>query len=339
MKKQAQQKPMKGRLVAALFISAFAALAGSAQAQSDHTPPSAAQSLSCLKQPSSTLSYPEKHRFDRIHGFMRLRLHFEKADASPRVEVLANTAREDMQDRVYRYVADYRLPCLKAEDGTVSAVQEFDFSNSSMEALPVPETPQRRLPFCVVMPRKDMDRIMTLSRNVEHVVLAATFTGDGEQAPEVKVLHSTGDRAVEQDAIERVKTYRMPCRTGKEEPQVMQQRFTMVPAGHRRYVLKQEAFNLVEFLSMTQGAQQLKANFDFGTMNCPFKVNFTLYGPALPNEVHAGGKRDPNRAPFLKWLSERQIAFGSDKQANELFGQTLQIQVPCGRLDLDPAGS
>lgn len=332
-----QNKTMKGRLLAALFL--WAGLTGLAQAQTDSTPPSPAQSLGCLKRPDGTISYPAHHRFDRSHGFMRLRLHFEKADAAPRVEVLANTAREDMQDRVYRYVADYRLPCLKAEDGTVSAVQEFDFSNSSMEALPVPETAQRRLPFCPVMPRKDMDRIMTLSRSVEHVVLAATFTGDGEQAPEVKVLHSTGDRVVEQEAIERVKTYRMPCRTGKEEPQVMQQRFTMVPAGHRRYVLKQETFSLVEFLSMTQGARQLKANFDFNTMGCPFKVNYTIYGPALPNELRVGGKRDPNRAPFLKWLGERQIAFGSDKQANELFGQTLQIQVPCGQLDLDPAGS
>ncbi|MGM9516342.1 hypothetical protein ACS5PK_18980 [Roseateles sp. DB2] len=334
MKTQSRIKAKTGRLLAAFVISA--ALGGAAQAQTDSTPPSAAQSLSCLRLPSAALSYPAKHRFDRSHGLMRLRLHFEKPDAAPRVEVLANTAREDMQDRVYRYVDDYRLPCLRPEDGTVSAVQEFNFSNSAMEELPVPETPQRRLPFCLVMPREDMRAPMSLSQQVQHVVASALFSGTGDQPPEVKILHSTGDRRIEEAVIERVQSYRLPCRTGQQEPQVMRQQFTFVPAGHRRFVLKQDAFSLVDFLSMTQGAQQLKAFFDFDTMNCPFKVNYTMYSPALPNEVAVGGKRDPNRIPFLRWLRERQLAFSSERQANELFGQKVQIQVPCGRLDLQP---
>lgn len=326
-----------GRLLAAFFFSA--GLGAAAQAQTDSTPPSAAQSLSCLRQPSSTLDYPARHRFDRSHGLMRLRLHFEKPDAPPRVEVLANTARQDMQDRVYRFVDDYRLPCLKPEDGTVSAVQEFNFNNSSMEALPVPETHQRRRPFCIVMPREDMRSLSSLTNEVQHVVASALFVGKGDEPPEVKLLHSTGDKRLEAAVVERVQTYRMPCRTGQEEPQVMRQQFTLVPAGHRRMMLSREAFTLVDFLSMTQGAQQLSAFFDFNTMNCPFKVNYTMYGSSLPNEVSVGGVRDPNRVPFLQWLRERQLNFSSQRQANELFGQTLQIQVPCGQLDLKPAAA
>ncbi len=327
----------KGRLLAAFFMSA--ALGGATQAQTDNTPPSAAQSLSCLRQPSSTLSYPAHHRFDRSHGLMRLRLHFEKPEAPPRVEVLANTARQDMQDRVYRYVEDYRLPCLRPEDGTVSAVQEFSFSNSTMEELPVPEAPQRRMPFCIVLPREDMQRLSSLSSEVQHVVASALFMGKGDQPPEVKLLYSTGDKRLEAAVVERVQAYRMPCRTGQEEPQVMSQQFTFVPAGHRRLVLTQEAFTLVDFLGMTQGARQLSAFFDFNTMNCPFKVNYKILGPSLPNEVEAGGPRDPNRVPFLRWLRERQLALRSERQAKELFGQVLQIQVPCGRLDLKPAAT
>lgn len=324
----------KGRLLAAFSMAA--ALAGGAQAQTDSTPPSVAQSLSCLSKPSSRIEYPAQHRLDRGSGFMRLRLHFEKPDAAPRVEVLSNTAREDMQDRVYRYVADYRLPCLKPADGTVSAVQEFHFSNTDMEDLPVPEAPQRRLAFCIVMPREDVRPIQSLSSQVQHVVASAVFSGKGDQAPEVKFLHSSGDKRLEEAVIERLQAYRLPCRTGKEEPQALHQQFTFVPVGHRRFVLKHDAFTLPAFLGMTQGAQQLKVFFDFNTMNCPFKVNYTLYGPALPNEVEVGGESDPNRVPFLKWLSQRQLAFSSDKQARELFGQTLQIQVPCGQLDLQP---
>lgn len=337
MTEESRINATKGRLLAAFFIAA--AVSGAAQAQTDSTPPSAAQSLSCLKQPASTISYPEKHRFDRSHGSMRLRLHFEKPDAAPRVEVLVNTARQDMQDRVYRHVEDYRLPCLKPEDGTVIAVQEFNFNNSALEELPVPEAPRRRQPFCIVMPREDMEAPTTMAYEVHHVVASALFAGDGQQPPEVKLLHSTGDKRLEQAVIERVQAYRMPCRTGKEEPRVMSQQFTFIPADHRRYVLTKVAFTLPDFLGLTQGAQQLKAFFDFNTMNCPFKVNYHILGPSLPNEVETGGPHDPNRVPFLRWLQERQLAFSTEKQARELFGQTLQIQVPCGQLDLQPAAT
>lgn len=332
MNKTAHDIARKGRLLAAFLVLAGAV--GAASAQTDITPPTPAQSLSCLKKPSGTLSYPERHRFDRGAGHMRLALHFETPDAAPRVEVLSNTAREDMQDRVYRYVAEYRLPCLTPADGPVSAVQEFDFSNTSVEPL-VPDLPKRQ-PFCIVMPREDMRSPASKSREVEHVVAAALFKGNGEQPPEVKLLHTTGDQALEESAIERVRAYRMPCRTGTEAPQVMSQQFTFVPYGYRRTVLKKEALPLAQFLGMTEGAQQLKAYFDFTTMNCPFKVNYTAYGPKLPNEVRAAGTRDSNRLPFLGWLSGRQLAFSSERQANDLFGQTIQIQVPCGKLDLDP---
>ena len=85
---------------------------------------------------------------------------------------------------------------------------------------------------------------------------------------------------------------------------------------------------------MTEGIREVEAEFDLKTMNCPFKVNYEIYGPHLPNEVRTGGKPDPNRVAFLKWLAERQINFKNEKQANDLFGATLQINVPCGVLSL-----
>ncbi|MDL5031158.1 hypothetical protein QRD43_04490 [Pelomonas sp. APW6] len=326
---------LKGRLVAALFMSG--ALAGAALAQTDSTPPSAAQSLSCLKPPSATLSYPEKHRLDRTCGFIRL--HFSKPDAEPRVEELSNTAREDMQDLVYCHVGAYRLPCQQPQDGTVSAVQEFQFDNSMLDEAPVPEDAAPSAALCIVMPRRDPDRLDTLTREMHHVMAEATFTGDGTQAPEVKLVYSSGNKRLEAAVIERVQAYRMPCRTGQEKPQTMELRFTFVPYGHRQTVLKREAFALAEFLGFMQGAQQLQAYFDFSTMNCLFKLHFTNFGPARPNRVREVGAHDPNRTVFLKWLGERQIAFASDRQANELFGTTLQVEVPCGKLDLAPAAA
>lgn len=308
-----------------------------AHAQTDVTPPSAAQALSCLQRPAEAPRYPERHRFDRSSGFMRVLLHFDKPDAKPRVEVLANTAREDMQDQVFRHLEDYRLPCLRPEDGSVRAVQEFSFRNTDRAPLPIETRPETA--FCVVMPRHQMEAPRMNGTSMEHVVVVATFAGDGGQAPEVKIIHSTASSRVEEAVREYVAEYRMPCRSGSEGVQGMRQQFSFTPPGRRRFVLKREAFGLSEFLSLTQGARQLQADFDFNTMNCPFKVDFSIYGPSLPNELRVSGKRDPNRLLFLRWLRERQLNFANAKQANDLFGQTVQIDVPCGQLNLQPQPS
>ncbi len=131
----------------------------------------------------------------------------------------------------------------------------------------------------------------------------------------------------------RVASYRMPCRNAGDKLQAMRQHFTIRPSNESRYTLKREVFSLREFLGLTVKPDELRAQFDFNTMACPFKVNYTSYGPSLPNEVSAG-KRDPNRLAFLNWLRERQLGFKNDKEANDLFGRVLQIEVPCGTLNL-----
>lgn len=331
-----QQKIMGfGR--AAIMAGLLGGAALMTHAQTDITPASPAHSLSCLQRPSGVPRYPEKHRYDRGSGLTRVLLHFEKPDTEPRVEVLANTAREDMQDVVFQHLAAYRLPCLQPEDGTVRAVQEFSFSNS--DRAPLPMTTRSGSEFCVVTPRRQLESPRMMGRSVEHVVVVAKFAGDGTQAPGVEIIHSTASEHIERMVLEHVAEYRMPCRTGNERTREMSQQFSFVPPGVRPYVLTRETFGLAEFLGMTQGARQLQADFDFTTMNCPFKVDFSIYGPQLPNEVRVGGPRDPNRVPFLSWLKERQLSFINDRQANDLFGQSVQIDVPCGRLNLQPQPS
>lgn len=319
-------------LVVLGLLSGFGA-AAHAQATSDVTPPSPAQSLSCLVRQEKPPVYPSRLEKNRVGGFMRVQLHFNQADAPPRVEVLANTAAPEMQEQVFRFLEGYRLPCLTSAEGPVRAVQEFSFTNSEREPLPVERENKGEL--CVVMPREPMEPPTPWpgDREVEHVVAVLTFSGDGQQAPAVKIIHSTGSNRLESAVREQVAKYRMPCRTGAEQPMVVQQMFSFNPAGARRYVLKREIFRLAEFLGMTAGIQAVQADFDFSTMNCPFKVDYSILGPNLPNEVRAG-KPDPNRAVFLKWLAERQLAFANAKQANELFGEVIQIQVPCGTLKL-----
>ncbi|MDT8999542.1 hypothetical protein RQP53_09710 [Paucibacter sp. APW11] len=326
------------RIVAVLGLAVALGTCAHAQTQ-DVSPPSPAHALSCLQRPERAPQYPSKHSYDNTPGFMRLQLQFAKPDEGPTVRVLSNTAREDMQDVVMRYVERYRLPCLTPTDGIVSAVQEFSFSNSDLAPLPYDEEGARRPAFCIVMPRKDVEPPSMLGNSVSHIVATAAFSGDGESPPEVKIIHSSGTGAMEALVRERLAEYRMPCRHAGDAPQAMRQQFTFVPAGVRRYVLKRQAFGLAEFLGMTTDARQLQADFDFNTMNCPFKLHYSIYGPALPNEVRASGKKDPNRVAFLHWMKARQLAFASDRQANDMFGQTVQIDVPCGRLNLQPQPS
>ena len=327
-----------GRTVVMLGLLSGSGMAACAQTTSDVTPLSAARSLSCLVRQEKLPVYPSQLQAKRVGGFMRVQLHFSRPDEAPRVDVLVNTAPPELQERAFSYLAGYRLPCLSLADGIVKAVQEFSFNSSDLEPLPMAE--ERSQPFCVVMPREPIEPPPPWpgDHDVVHVVAVATFSGDGKQAPEVKFIHSTASARFESVVRERLALYRMPCRLGSEPPQAMQQLFSFSPAGVRRYTLKREVFALGEFLGMTADIANVSAAFDFGTMNCPFKVNYTSYGPSLPNEVHAG-KRDPNRSTFLTWLSERQLAFQNAKQANELFGETVQIQVPCGKLDLQPAAT
>jgi hypothetical protein len=304
-----------------------------AQAQTEKRPVSQAQSLSCLVKPTSAPRFPERGRLDKSYGGMRVLLRFKQADAAPEVEVLLNTATEDMQDAVHRYLRGYRLPCLTAQDGTVSAVQEFSFSNTDRNASPIPPKPEPgQPPLCIVMPREDMQfNPDGYRRKAENVVALATFQGDGKQAPKVKLLHSSASPDFEASVRKRVAEYRMPCRQGSEPAQHLQQSFKLTTGEVAR--LKRDVFTLREFLMLTREPRKLKASYDLNTMGCPFQVTYTLHGGTFPHEADVQGPFDPNKLPFLDWLAGLELNITPD-QVEDLFGTELQINVPCGRVNL-----
>lgn len=307
-----------------------------AHAQTEVHQPSPAQALACLVRPEQPPRFPKQDKLDKGWGGMRVLLKFKRPDDAPEVEVLFNSAREDMQDAVHRYLSGYRLPCLAPKDGIVSAVQEFSFSNADRDISPVPPEPKNgEQPFCLVAPREDMRGITLYAGRltVQHVVVDASFTGNGDQPPELKVVYATEKGPFEKAVRERLAGYRMPCRKAGWEPQHFRQTFTMVPQGDARYSLKRQTFTLAEFLGMTREPAKLRANYDFKTMGCPFKVRYTLFGGGMPNEAVVAGPKDPNKLPFLNWLAGLQLAVDEDT-ANGLFGSMLEINVGCGALKL-----
>lgn len=330
---------MKSISAARCSLLVLASLCGTAQAQTETRVASEAQSLACLVKPATPPRFPVRHKLDRGFGGMRVVLTFKKPDSAPEVEVVFNSAREDMQDAVHDYLRHYRLPCLTPRDGVVRAVQEFSFTNTDRDATPLAdESSPDRPPFCLVMPRRDMEGWQSLDRSqIQHVVVAATFSGDGQQPPDVKIVHSTGSARAEAAVRERLSEYRMPCRTGKEGLQAFQQQFSYVPHGYRRFAFTREAFGLVDFLRMTREPDKLRANYDFASMGCPFRVRYMVYGGGVPNEATVKGAKPPidvNKKPFLTWLAGLQLDFKNSSQANDLFGSELQVDVPCGTLNL-----
>lgn len=316
-----------------LIATLLGAWALGASAQTDVTPGSEAQRLACLVKPADPPRYPQHDNLDRGEGAMRVLLKFTKPDAKPTVEVLFNSAREDMQDRVHDYVARYRLPCLQPDDGEVTAVQEFSFRNNDRDPQPLPTTAPDQPPLCIVMPRHALDYKLGISKpEPEHAVAEITFKGDGRQPPDVKFTYSTSPR-LEESVREWVAEYRMPCRTAQDKPRTIEQRFSMFPDNRRRYGFKRERFSLPQFLALTREPWKQTAYFDLNTMACPFRVDFVIGGDNFPHRATVRDRPDPNKLGFLRWLESLQFDFKSASMARDLFGTLLQIDVGCGVVD------
>lgn len=328
---------LRGALLAGLAGAGIAV-----QAQTENvTPLSPAQALDCLQRPTEPMAAPQPAN-GHDTGLVRLKLRFEAPDAPPSVEVLAATARPAVQRQARHYVADYRLACLRPEDGAVDAVQEFAFIGRPHAVLrqpaPVPlAAPTAATGACLVRPPRDPAPTRGTDRMLQHVVFSLHFAGDGTQAPQVRLVHSTAPDWVVERMLDWAAGYRMPCRQASDAPVVLQQHFGLGARNVRRYGFSKPVLNLTEFLGMTEQPELLRAWFDFNTMGCPFKVAYKAYGPRLPNVVQGEPPSNPNRAQFLQWLRERQLHFANAQQAGDLFGQTAVIQVPCGVLDLQAA--
>jgi len=321
---------------------ALAMAASGATAQTEVVTRSEAQRLACLVKSAPAPHYPKPGEALTARGTMRLKLKFNKPDAEPTVEVLFNSAREDMQEQVYTYVAGYRLPCLQHDDGEVMAVQDFTFQNGDQDPWPAMATRNERRPLpCIVMPRKALvyegDPRPGRPRT-EHLVAYITFRGDGNQPPEVEFVYSKASSHLERAVRDKISEYRMPCYTGAK-PFVIQQTFSYFPDGKRRFGFQRDRFSLMDFLGMTREPQKLRARFDLNSMSCPFSVTYYVGASTFPNRTEERGPVDLNRTGFLNWLASLQIAFSSDEMANDLFGSDIQIDVPCGVLDLQSASA
>lgn len=308
-----------------------------------------AASFACLTRPGSLPTYPDVDAATQRTGFVRLSMKFVAPGQVPEVAVLFRDASDAMVAAVQTHVLAYRLPCLAADAAPVVAVQEFSFTPARAEASPA-TPPALAVPPTPVMPSlKECLRVPDAApglaadahqrASVSNVVIEATFTSVDTE-PAIQVLYASVGRKQLAAVTDHMRQYRLSCMPGSGKQTVVQRsfRYQVTEAGASTTQVKfKGAVALGSFLRGIKDIQLKQAEFDFTTMACPFQVAWTLGKPALENRVVDLGRRDLNRVAFLAWL--RSLEMNAPGQLFEsLLGETIVIDVPCGRLSLTGQG-
>jgi hypothetical protein len=147
-------------------------------------------------------------------------------------------------------------------------------------------------------------------------------------AAEVTILAAEPDASLIRSVQALVAGYRLPClHAAPVESNLL---FSFLIDGRPGVALKD--LPLVQLLG---AAKDLPGGtfFDTAGMGCPFDVRLTYYRPHALNVVRELESSNPARAPLLDWLAA--ITLNLDPSTNTaLLGDTLNVRVPCLKIDL-----
>lgn len=328
-----------------LTILAGMACALSAQAQIKPIDTASGATLACLEKTAAPITYPERDLAARLGGSVRLSLRFTAPDRAPEIDVLYQNGSEALLDEVRWHVRGYRVPCMKPGAAPVTAIQEFSFTPRQTD--PITWSPPRAQPaqgeakreeeaFACLRAAKPQPEYSgsLMSREATNAVVQMQFTS-ADDPPEVKLLYSSLSPTQQESVLDYVRGYRLPCLPPGGKPVTGRQHFHFSPPNAEPRAFK-DAVPLMSFLSNIKGIRSQRADFDFRTMSCPFQVAWEVGRPALEsNDVGQVGKPDPNRTEFLAWLASLEMDL-KPRNLQALLGHSLIIDVPCGRLLLEP---
>lgn len=319
-----------------LLKSASAAVASDApRLESD---PAVQRVLECLAMDGGVappITYPPDSLRREGGGVVRVRLEFTAPDRPPDVSVLfssGSTYLEAIQPRI----GAYRLPCLRPASAPVVAVQEFAFHpNDSRPVFPSKLASADAFARCtldqsragpVVYPTEALNR-----GEQGNVLVRATYAAPGLPT-EVKALNSVGSGRLVSAALRLLERTAMVCQepAGPWPKQAVQ---TVAFRIEGQSDVKLADMSLRGFVQNIKDLDLHRVRFDFSTMACPFTVQLSHDRPYVANGVAEVGDRDPNRIPFLAWLSTVELRIPPET-AKFLVGSTMRISVPCGVLDL-----
>ncbi len=312
------------RIVAALWAG-IAALPGHAASPVGLVPTDTA--ASCLTRPERSLEFPAALVDTESAAVFRVRMAFTSADEAPRTTFTFATSDGAFRAAVERYVAQYRLPCLKSGAAPVEMVQEFEFRpGDGRKAF---WFPARSVDSAVAPCLETPDRWRGRFPGQQGVALVRLRFASPERPPDMEVLYDGGNRRLGESVRDHVRRYRMPCLAQGAEPVVATQLFRFEIQGESRSALRDVA--LAQFVHGLKDPEHVR--FDFERMGCPFDTEIRLYQPYATNVVAEIGGSDPRRVEFLRWLQRADLRLTED-QRRQVVGDSMRIAVPCGILDL-----
>jgi hypothetical protein len=322
-----------------LLAMAGLGAAGAVSAQTAVVAPSAAQQ--CLTRGEVTLGapvYPQREFELKESRTILVEMRFDRADAPPKVEVVAPDVRDAFVESVLAFAKAYRVPCLQSGQ-TAQLRQEFVFRPTDGRRvrafLPADADSQRaaRLSKCM----RHVDGAVrpeypeaALNAGEQGTVFLRLKFSDANRAPEVTSVDRSVSRALVREATYHAEGLRMPCHDGgpAAEAAVM---YKFLYEGGPRVALTDPS--LVKFLGAVKGIRSANVYFDFNTMACPFDLRLRMFQPFAQNEVGELDAPHPERRFFLEWLSRQQLDIDA-RSNNMVLGQHMDLRVPCTVLSL-----
>jgi hypothetical protein len=308
---------------------------GAARAQSpSFLSDPAREAIDCLTPAPQALGveYPPELLKSKVDGKVRVTLTFRTPDSEPSVDLSLSQAPDQMVKAVWRKVLTYRMPCMSQSSAPVTLNQEFVFTYDNRKvAWNQPWSTEPSKPAngnCVVLPSSRPTPVYPNSFDDGNVIATLRFDRKNEP-PIVRVLFD--DKR--EELSKSVKRWAYDIRYGCDidEPVHMLRMFTFRFEGDRPPGLND--VSLKELLTVVKDLDGERVRFDFGAMGCPFSLKLIPLQPYRANMVGEVGESNPNRKPFIEWLSSLVLEV-PPKIRRFVIGSEGEVRVPCGSLDL-----
>lgn len=322
--------------IVALFVACTPA-----SAQQTSLGPSSA--LACLTPGPAERggpAYPPEALERKDGGTVEVELTFVHPTRAPSIKVVdAAGTFVTLVEAVLEHTKLFRVPCLKPGDAPVVLRQQYVFvpndGRKVMASALTDAADPRRTELLQCMVNKAGDKLPNYPEKARRKEEQGNFLLDvhfvaADAPPQLKMIAAPKEMWRLRAAVERyADDLRMPC-LPVGEAMTIRQAYQFRLDGGARTLLRD-----VGLLSFLRGAKQVPrpVYFDLDRMGCPFSVRIQYFRPHEANAVSEVDNSNPARLPLLDWLSKIEINL-SEALSQEVLGSTLDVLVPCGKIDL-----
>lgn len=283
--------------------------------------------------------YPPSAFKDGTRGAVQVLLEFDRADTAPRLTVQENIGGDDFVDAVRQHARDLRLPCLQPGEAPVRLVRDYQFLPDDRQVHwfrteDADAAARRQAMKCVAHVDGDSKPEYpygAAQSGLQGRVVAELRFDSADQPPQFVIRARDSAQPLARSVEGWVRGLRMPCHNGGVVKSDWV--FEFRQEGEGTYGFRQLPF--ASLVSLTEGIERQRLQFDTTRMACPFEIDFRFRQPHLRNLIGEVGERQPARRPLLEWLETINLRIHR-RHLDAVYGDTVRITVPCIRINLKP---